>query len=104
MRTIEGIVAKYNGIENIEGECLIVLNCEDNPLDDEIFPSFVLKGNYYFKSSQRVRIYYPTPIKIKEIDELGKNKFDAVIDFSGHLEVEESMRNPEKFYLNNFIC
>jgi len=68
MRTIEGIVAKYNGIENIEGECLIVLNCEDNPLDDEIFPSFVLKGNYYFKSSQRVRIYYPTPIKIKEID------------------------------------
>ncbi|MBI2043113.1 UDP-glucose 4-epimerase GalE [Candidatus Pacearchaeota archaeon] len=31
------------------------------------------------------------------------NKFDAVIDFSGHLEVEESMRNPEKFYLNNVI-
>ena len=31
------------------------------------------------------------------------NKFDAVIDFAGHLEVEESMRNPEKFYLNNVI-
>ena len=30
-------------------------------------------------------------------------KFDAVIDFSGHLEVEESMRDPHKFYLNNVI-
>ena len=31
------------------------------------------------------------------------NKFDAVIDFSGSTEVEESMKNPKKFYLNNVI-
>src|SRR3989338_2392861 len=31
------------------------------------------------------------------------NRFDAVIDFAGHLEVEESMKNPEKFYMNNVI-
>ncbi len=31
------------------------------------------------------------------------NKFEAVIDFAGHLEVEESMRDPHRFYLNNVI-
>ena len=31
------------------------------------------------------------------------NKFDAVIDFSGRIEVEESMRNPHKFYSDNVM-
>ena len=31
------------------------------------------------------------------------NKFDAVIDFSGHIEVEESMKNPHKFYSDNVM-
>ena len=30
-----------------------------------------------------------------------KYKFRAVIDFAGHLEVEESMKNPHNFYVNN---
>ncbi len=31
------------------------------------------------------------------------NNFEAVIDFSGHIEVEESMRNPHKFYSDNVM-
>lgn len=31
------------------------------------------------------------------------HKFDGVIDFAGHLEVGESMKNPSKFYLNNVL-
>ncbi|MEK6898262.1 MAG: UDP-glucose 4-epimerase GalE [Nanoarchaeota archaeon] len=31
------------------------------------------------------------------------HQFDAVIDFAGHLEVEESMKNPIKFYTNNVL-
>ena len=31
------------------------------------------------------------------------NKFDAVLDFSGHIEVGESMINPTRFYTNNIL-
>ena len=31
------------------------------------------------------------------------NNFEAVIDFSGHIEVEESMKNPHKFYSDNVM-
>ena len=31
------------------------------------------------------------------------HKFDSVIDFAGHLEVNESMKDPSRFYMNNVI-
>lgn len=57
IKSVEGIIVA-NGVSHSEGKSLVILNCEENPVDGELFPGFFVNGEYPLTGDQRVEINY----------------------------------------------